>query len=219
MATDNKDFKVKHGLTVGGDGTFSGTVTVATPTDLNHAVTKAYVDALAGGSSLIVSETPPTSPSQGDSWVDSTTGRFYVYYDSYWVELASGAGEAVTTIPGPTGPQGPAGIQGEIGFPGFKYDTRRVFANQYVVGEIIEYNGEYFVCLANNDAIPPTGGALGVYWAAYSFQGPQGIQGEPGIVTAVAPLQYDAQTQTISIDAEGLSEIEDNKILTIMGAL
>ncbi len=90
---------------------------------------------------------------------------------------------------GPTGATGATGPQGDIGFPGFKYDARRTLANEYVVGEIIEYGGNYFICLANNDAIPPTGGAIGVYWAAYSFvgpqgdtgpQGPQGIQGETG---------------------------------------
>jgi len=67
--------------------------------------------------------------------------------------------------------QGEQGEQGEIGFPGFKYDARRIGADQYVIGEIIEYGGSYFVCLASNDAITPTGGALGVYWAAHSFGG------------------------------------------------
>ena len=84
---------------------------------------------------------------------------------------------------GPEGPQGPQGDQGEIGFPAFQYDPRRVSPNQYLAGEIIEYGGSYWICLANNDAIPPTGGAIGVYWASYSFvgpQGPQGPQGDPG---------------------------------------
>jgi hypothetical protein len=76
---------------------------------------------------------------------------------------------------GPAGADGVDGEQGEIGFPGFKYDTRRVLANQYVVGEIVEYQGQYFICIANNDAITP---AVGEYWAAYSFVGPQG---EPGL--------------------------------------
>ena len=94
---------------------------------------------------------------------------------------------------GLTGPQGPAGTngapgqdgaagadgengpQGEIGFPGFKYDSRRVLENQYVVGEIVEYQGQYFICTANNDALTPE---IGDYWASYSFVGPQG---EPGL--------------------------------------
>ena len=78
-------------------------------------------------------------------------------------------------VPGASGADGADGAQGEIGFPGFKYDDRRFGANQYVVGEIVEYEGDYFICIANNDAITP---AVGDYWAAYSFVGPQG---EPGV--------------------------------------
>lgn len=81
---------------------------------------------------------------------------------------------------GPQGLQGEIGPQGEIGFPGFKYDTRRSLDNQYVPGEIIEYNGSYFLCLANNDAIPPVNEAIGVYWTPYSFIGPQGDIGPVG---------------------------------------
>ena len=43
-------------LTVGSTGSFSGAVTVATPTASNHAATKAYVDAQAGGGSSCPSE-------------------------------------------------------------------------------------------------------------------------------------------------------------------
>lgn len=111
------------------------------------------------------------------------------------------------------GIQGETGPQGEIGFPGFKYDTRRALANQYVPGEIIEYNGAYFICLATNDAIPPTGGAIGVYWASYSFvgpqgeqgiqgpqgeQGPQGIQGEQGISGETQTIAYTHTQSSVS---------------------
>ena len=101
MATDNKDFKVKNGLVVGGAGTFDGTVTVATPTSNTHATTKLYVDDLiagigVGGGSLTVSDTAPASPSEGDLWYDSTDGSTYVFYDSFWVE-------ATSAYAGPTG--------------------------------------------------------------------------------------------------------------------
>lgn len=88
---------------------------------------------------------------------------------------------------GSQGAQGPQGIQGDMGFYGLKYDSRRVLSNQYVSGEIVEYGGSYFICIANNDAIPPTGGALGVYWMPYSLQGPQGDQGVQGIQGEVGP--------------------------------
>lgn len=102
MATDNKDFKVKHGLLVGGAGSFDGTVTVATPTSPEHAATKEYVDNIPTG--YVVSETAPENPVQGDGWYKSSTGQTFLYYDSYWVEAGS-------SMAGPTGPAGP-GIYG-----------------------------------------------------------------------------------------------------------
>ena len=87
MATVNKDFKVKHGLNVTLGGTFGGTVTVAAPTENLHAATKAYVDASTGG--LVVSDTAPVSPSNGDLWFDTVTSRVYVYYSSEWIALAT----------------------------------------------------------------------------------------------------------------------------------
>lgn len=44
MATENKDFKVKHGLSVAAGGSFGGPVTVSTPTQDSHAATKAYAE-------------------------------------------------------------------------------------------------------------------------------------------------------------------------------
>jgi hypothetical protein len=99
VATDSKDFKVKNGLIVAEGGTFGGTVTVAAPTSNTHAATKLYVDDLlgSGGSgSITVSDTPPSSPSEGDLWYNSTDGSTYVYYDSFWVESTS-------AYAGPTG--------------------------------------------------------------------------------------------------------------------
>jgi len=80
---------------------------------------------------------------------------------------------------GPKGDTGDPGPQGDIGYPGFKYDVRRVNANgvQYVPGEIIEYQGSYFICIATNDAAHPSDAA---YWSPYSFVGPKGDQGDPG---------------------------------------
>jgi hypothetical protein len=41
----------------------------------------------SGGSSSTVSPTLPSSPSIGDTWFDSGAGRFYIYYDNFWVEV------------------------------------------------------------------------------------------------------------------------------------
>ena len=87
MATVDKDFRVKQGLNVTLGGTFGGTVTVATPTENTHAATNAYVDSASGG--LVVSESAPVSPSNGDLWFDTVTSRVYVYYSSVWIALAT----------------------------------------------------------------------------------------------------------------------------------
>jgi hypothetical protein len=52
LATEQKDFRVKNGLLVGGEGNFAGPVVVGTPSSNSHAATKQYVDeAITGGSS------------------------------------------------------------------------------------------------------------------------------------------------------------------------
>ena len=89
MATVNKDFKIKNGLIVGGGGSFTGSVTVATPTLGGHAATKDYVDGLTGSPSIPVGNTAPVSPSNGDLWFDTLTERVYVYYSSEWMALAN----------------------------------------------------------------------------------------------------------------------------------
>ena len=40
-------------------------------------------------STLIVSNTMPASPVAGDLWFDTTTGRMFVYYDSFFVETGT----------------------------------------------------------------------------------------------------------------------------------
>jgi hypothetical protein len=89
---------------------------------------------------------------------------------------------------GPQGLQGEQGIQGQIGFPGFLYDPRRAFENQYTIGEIVYYGGQYWQCQNNNDAIVP--GTDPAYWLPYSFVGPQGPQGEQGIQGPSAGISY-----------------------------
>ena len=126
MTTQNKDFKVKHGLDVANGGTFGGPVTVGTPTGPNHATTKSYVDGISlitgptgPAAEFIVNPTPPSSPQEGQIWFDPTTAAEYVYYDGYWVEVSGPQGLQGITGPqgevGPTGPQGPIGPIGPTG--------------------------------------------------------------------------------------------------------
>jgi hypothetical protein len=58
----------------------------------------------AGGGGFTVQDAPPTVTT-GGAWFESDTGRAYVGYDGFWVEI--GAGQV--------GPQGPAGATGGAG--------------------------------------------------------------------------------------------------------
>jgi hypothetical protein len=110
LATSNKNFKVKNGLDVNGAATASSFVKTG-GTSAQFLMADGSISTGGGGgggSSLEVSETPPASPSEGDTWYNSATGQTFVYYDSFWVE----------NIGGVVGPAGPAGPTGPLGFPG-----------------------------------------------------------------------------------------------------
>ena len=89
MATVNKDFKVKNGLSVALGGTFGGTVAVSTPTENTHATTKLYVDTAVGSPTVPVDATAPASPVNGSLWFDTLTQRVYIYYNSEWSAIAN----------------------------------------------------------------------------------------------------------------------------------
>lgn len=44
---------------------------------------------LSGG--VTVSDTPPSSPTQGSIWYESDTGSLFTYYDSFWIEIGGSA--------------------------------------------------------------------------------------------------------------------------------
>jgi hypothetical protein len=87
MATLDKDFKVKNGLFVTNGGTFGDVVIVGTPTEPEHAATKAYVDANIGG--MPVLSTPPNSPTNGQMYFDSLTSHINIYYNGEWIMIAT----------------------------------------------------------------------------------------------------------------------------------
>jgi hypothetical protein len=90
MATVDKDFKVKNGLQVNGDAVINGTISAATPTLSNHVATKAYVDAISGGTSgIVVGSTPPEDAINGSLWFDTLVERVNVYYDGQWLTIAT----------------------------------------------------------------------------------------------------------------------------------
>jgi hypothetical protein len=88
VTTTNRDFKVKHGLSVAEGGTFGSPVTVGTPTENGHAATKAYVD----GREFLVAQgnTTPSSEnsSNGELFIDTAENRLLFYYNNQWNTLA-----------------------------------------------------------------------------------------------------------------------------------
>ena len=58
----------------------------------------------SSGSGITVSQTPPATPSAGNLWYESDTGKTFIYYDSYWVETSGADGSQGAT--GLTGPEG-----------------------------------------------------------------------------------------------------------------
>jgi hypothetical protein len=101
MTTNSKDFRVKNGLVV--EGT---TATV----DGQQILTTA--SSIPGRFS--VSESPPLSPENGDGWLDSISGLFYMNYQdqdsSQWI----GLGGAEKGDPGEQGPRGESGPEVEM---------------------------------------------------------------------------------------------------------
>ena len=88
MATVNKDFKVKHGLSVTEGGTFGQAVVVGTPTENTHAATKLYVDS----KEVIVAQGSAApgagSSTNGELFIDTVENRLLFYYNGQWNTLA-----------------------------------------------------------------------------------------------------------------------------------
>ena len=76
----------------------------------------------SGGSTVTASTTPPSSPSTGSIWFDSSSAKTYVYYDSFWVEIGGTSGGAKMYVD-PTAPTSP--LEGQLWF---KSDTAQTFA-------------------------------------------------------------------------------------------
>lgn len=111
MATVDKNFRIRHGLVVqGSSATVNGNQVLteaSTLADLSGIDLSGLADGKVliynsststwtigdSGSSIAISETAPPSPSAGDTWFDSSTGKTYIYYvdanSSQWIEMSN----------------------------------------------------------------------------------------------------------------------------------
>jgi hypothetical protein len=64
----------------------------------------AWVNSTIPSGGVTISTTPPATPTAGDLWFESDTGKTFVYYDSFWVESSGADGSQGST--GNTGPEG-----------------------------------------------------------------------------------------------------------------
>jgi len=164
LSTIDKDFKVKNGLNVTGEGTFGGPVTVGTPTGPNHAATKDYVDN--------ISLTPgPTGPEGPPSTQAGPTGPA-----------------------GSDGATGPTGATGATGPYPFNYvgdwsPTTTYFSEAQPV--VKQANALWIANANNTNSVPAdreTDSFSNLYWLPFNA----GLDGSDGLeVGATAPSSFD----------------------------
>lgn len=87
---------------LGDDENFATTMTTALSAKADITYVDTQIANNSGGSSVTVSSTAPSNPSEGDMWWDDEDGLLNVYYDGAWVEaspasssVAQGAGSGL----------------------------------------------------------------------------------------------------------------------------
>jgi hypothetical protein len=125
--------------------------------------------------SFETSDLPPSSPTQGDVWFNSSNAKFYVYYDNYWIDITNARS-------GPQGAQGPTGPQGTgVNILG-SYSTEEdlnIAQPTGSPGDAYLVQGSLYVWDDTNDIWVNVGNIQGPQ-GVQGVQGPQGIQGPTG---------------------------------------
>lgn len=117
-----------------------------------------------------------------------------IVWDATAGSWKNGAGAVGPEGPaGPAGPQGPQGEQGEQGPQG----------EQGIQGEPGPQGEQGIQGIQGEQGPQGEQGIQGIQGIQGEVgpQGIQGIQGDPGVVAATAPILYDSDTQTVSLDA------------------
>jgi hypothetical protein len=139
------------------------------------------------GTIAISDDIPETTPVNGDLWYETDSGKMFVYYDNFWVDISgrggptgptgslgptgpfgpTGATGAASNVTGPTGPTGSIGLTGSTGPTGATGPTG--------------VSGPTGAASTVAGPTGPTGptGALGPTGAASNVTGPTGPGGTP----------------------------------------
>ena len=141
-----------------------------------------------------VFDAPPEDPDEGNVWFNSSDGRFYVYYDGFWVEALSN--EAGPT--GPVGPLGPTGPQGEQGIAGIgvtilgSYSTVEELETAHPTGSVGDgylVGGNLYVWDDTNEEWDNVGNIQGPTGpTGPTGPSPTGPTGPSGVVSVTGPI-------------------------------
>lgn len=116
----------------------------------------------------VSSSTPPSSPSQGTTWYDSSTAKQFVYYGTAWVELGN------SQIP-----IGAQGLQGTTGTSGILSST-----SSYLSGNVSMINANTFY----------NGPSLTLNAGTYYITGVSNIQSATNTTMKVTTKLYNGST-------------------------
>lgn len=228
MATQDKNFIVKNGLTVEGSTIISPAATTSfaslriphgtAPSSPNNGdiwSTSAGVFARVngvtvgplgtgggGGVSYSFSSNPPVSPNAGDIWIDSDTGVEYTYVNDgsvpVWADMSSGNYVGPTGATGATGPTGSTGATGAAG---------KTLLNGTSDPTTQGVDGDFYINTSNNKIFGPKN--LGLWPAGVSIVGPQGATGPTGPrnITILAPSASEDMSLFYTTNALTISKI------------
>jgi hypothetical protein len=134
-----------------------------------------------------VFDAPPEDPDEGNVWFNSSDGRFYVYYDNFWVEaLSNEAGPTGPTGPsgGPPGPTGPTGA-GIIWRGNWVTGPGNPAEITYAINDAVSWNNRSYIAVApsNGFDVPPDSNG-----ADWDLLADRGATGPSGVISVTNPI-------------------------------
>jgi hypothetical protein len=180
---------------------------------------------------IVVGNLPPVSPLEGALWFDTTAGKMFIYYDSFWVDpnpdavagpqgpLGPRGFEGVQGLTGDTGsrgPQGPQGVQGPqgpqgpvgVGLPGIQGIAGPVGPSgpQGIAGSVGPQGSSGPQGAASTVSGPQ--GPIGPQGSASTVSGPQGPSGPSGpVFQGATDVNISRNTQSTSTSTGALTVV------------